>query len=83
LEKDMKQAELAQWLSALDDGIYFTKPSAVSSAKKSDIKYGLFPATPLIASLLKQLVKRYPTFEYECLFHHSEVAELLELMTDK
>ena len=80
---DMKQSHFAQWLSELDGGAYPTKPSAVSSAKKEDacpVIYGIFPATERIAKLLKHLIERYPSFDYEPLFKSDEIDELRQLM---
>ena len=84
VKMDMKQSHFAAWLSNLDDGAYPTKPSAVSSAKKEDacpVIYGIFPATELIAKLLKHLVERYPSFDYETLFKPDDIGELRQLMS--
>ncbi|GAA6173831.1 hypothetical protein NBRC116592_35010 [Colwellia sp. KU-HH00111] len=78
----MRQNAMAKWISSLEGGIYHVNAAAMSSAKKGKIFYGKFPITSRVAKLLKHLVKRFPTFEYEKLFNEDSLEELRRLMKD-
>ncbi|MCJ8320955.1 MAG: hypothetical protein HRT52_19980 [Colwellia sp.] len=79
---NMKQNALAKWISSLDGGIYPVNAAAVSAAKKEKIFYGKFPITKGIANLLKHLVNRFPTLDYEPLFNKEALDELRRLMKE-
>ncbi|MGX9462366.1 DNA polymerase [Shewanella sp. A14] len=76
----MKQNAFAKWMSELDEGIYPVNAAAISSAKKSEVFYGRFPVTHRVIKLLKHLVKKFPTFDYEKLFLPDDIEELRRLM---
>lgn len=77
VKRDMTNAAFAAYMTALG---YETKPSAVGSAKRAKLVTGAIPVTSSSVELLRALLERYPSFEYQQFFDpegHEELAAQL------
>ena len=70
---------LAAWFELHD---YPVTPAAVRGAKRNKLVEGSIPLTKQTLSLLKLLISKLPTFEYEALFAASTLDELQILMAE-
>lgn len=73
VNRDMTNKAFAEYMTELG---YDTKPSALGSALRAELVLGIIPVCPSTVRLLKQILERYPSFEYQQFFAPDGLEEL-------